>query len=42
MATSNEECDSLEKLLKCADQALYLAKDYGRNQVQVWDLKTSA
>jgi diguanylate cyclase (GGDEF)-like protein len=36
VASFGEEHGSLDHLLKRADQALYLAKGYGRNQVQVW------
>ncbi len=35
-ATATEE-QSLEELLSCADNAMYLAKQRGRNQVTIWD-----
>jgi diguanylate cyclase (GGDEF)-like protein len=38
--TTTEDEQSLEELLYCADNALYLAKQRGRNQVVIWDATT--
>lgn len=35
-AILREECDDLDALLECADEALLSAKRAGRNRVAVW------
>lgn len=35
------ECDNAEELYQCADEALYISKDKGRNQVQIYNPERS-
>jgi diguanylate cyclase (GGDEF)-like protein len=38
VAPLDEDCQSFDALLERADQALYAAKEKGRNQVAVWGI----
>jgi len=37
VAMVSDECQTLETLLKCADMALYTAKQDGRNCISIWN-----
>ena len=37
LTSLREDCKTLEEMVDCADQALYMAKEAGRNRVRVWE-----
>ena len=41
IATYPQHCDTSESIFRCADSALYKAKQLGRNRTQVWDSKNN-